>query len=209
MSMFKCTTNKYESLYARWLKHPGDLLDFAKFDPENDILFDLCGGTGAVSIEAVKRGAGFSVLIDLNARCAYPKVLCCDGDVHNFDSYPRHVKPTLCVIRQAIGYLDIPRLAQTLQRVMPSGSRLAFNNFMFPRWKATTYKEDDDRFIEVAGHLGSHVGHIQWKLGEGFDVSFFKHHGLIPICETFLAHGFVLGDLYSCNPTVRVTLNRV
>ena len=65
-----CTTDKYGALYAKWLKNPGTLLDLAGYEPGMRVL-DLCGGTGAVSEECLRRGGSPSdlVLMDLNPRC--------------------------------------------------------------------------------------------------------------------------------------------
>jgi len=209
MSMFKCTTDKYDRLYIRWLKNPGSLLDFGRYNPKTDVLYDLCGGTGVVALEALKRGAEHQpVLIDLNPRCPNPEIVCITGDVQNPEIYPPSPKPSLCVIRQALGYLDMAKLAATMEAIMPPGARLVFNNFMYPRWKFTTYKEDGDRFVEVAGYLGNQVGHVQYKLGEGFDMSFFKHHSMKEIFKEFLDRKFTYGEVAINKPSARITMRR-
>lgn len=60
-----CTTDQYGPLYARWLVDPGKLLDLAGLRP-GDRVIDLCGGTGIVAKEAVKRGAKSAFVVDLN-----------------------------------------------------------------------------------------------------------------------------------------------
>ncbi len=71
MQDFRCTTDHYATLYARWLARPGTLLDLAGYEPGQRVL-DLCGGTGAVSQECLRRGANPStiMLVDLNPRCS-------------------------------------------------------------------------------------------------------------------------------------------
>lgn len=65
-----CTTDKYEQLYARWLVDPGKLLDLAALRP-GERMIDLCGGTGVVAKEALKRGAKNAYVVDLNPGRAY------------------------------------------------------------------------------------------------------------------------------------------
>lgn len=65
-----CTTDKYQTLYARWLVDPGKLLDLAGLQP-GDRVIDLCGGTGVVAKEALKRGARNAYVVDLNPGRAY------------------------------------------------------------------------------------------------------------------------------------------
>jgi len=65
-----CTTDKYEQLYARWLVDPGKLLDLGDLKP-GDRVIDLCGGTGIVAKEALRRGARSAYVVDLNPRRAF------------------------------------------------------------------------------------------------------------------------------------------
>lgn len=65
-----CTTDKYARLYARWLIEPGKLLDLANLRPGERVI-DLCGGTGVVTKEALKRGAKNAYVVDLNPRRAF------------------------------------------------------------------------------------------------------------------------------------------
>jgi|APSaa5957512576_1039674.scaffolds.fasta_scaffold64054_2 16S rRNA G966 N2-methylase RsmD len=79
-----CTTDKYDALYARWLEKPGTLLDLAGYEPGQTVL-DLCGGTGAVSLECLDRGAGPAevTLLDLNPRCSSDRILSIKGDANH------------------------------------------------------------------------------------------------------------------------------
>lgn len=63
--MFDCTTDKYDRLYARWLVDPGKLLDLADLQPGERVI-DLCGGSGVVAKDAVRRGAKTAFVVDLN-----------------------------------------------------------------------------------------------------------------------------------------------
>lgn len=65
-----CTTEKYGALYARWLADPGKLLGIAELQPDERVI-DLCGGTGIVAKEALRRGAKTAYVVDLNPRRAF------------------------------------------------------------------------------------------------------------------------------------------
>lgn len=65
-----CTTDAYAMLYERWLDSPGKLLDIAGLRPGERVI-DLCGGTGIVAKEAVKRGAKTAFVVDLNPGRVY------------------------------------------------------------------------------------------------------------------------------------------
>ena len=65
-----CTTDAYAELYEPWLVDPGKLLDIAGLRP-GDRVIDLCGGTGIVAKEAVKRGAKTAFVVDLNPGRVY------------------------------------------------------------------------------------------------------------------------------------------
>jgi len=62
-----CTRDDYAELYARWLIEPGKLLDLAELKSGERVI-DLCGGTGIVAREAVRRGAASAFVVDLNPR---------------------------------------------------------------------------------------------------------------------------------------------
>ena len=113
----RCTTDAYDALYARWLKNPGTLLDVVGYEPGQRVL-DLCGGTGAISLECLRRGADPSTLLlaDLKPRCPDARVPSRQGDFQ----YPTllfegrqgikdPLTPTdqfdIIVIRQAAAYL--------------------------------------------------------------------------------------------------------
>jgi len=180
----KCTTNKYAELYVRWLKNPGKLLDLAEFDPAKDILLDLCGGTGAVANEALRRGANEAYLLDLNPRSSDPRIITVKGDAHNICAYSFLPKVDVCVIRQSLGYLDLAVVSAVLAKVLEPGARLAINGFLKPRWKFVTYKRQLEWFLEASGHFLGRVAHIQASFS-GVDFSVFQHHPLPTIYTNF------------------------
>lgn len=202
--MTKCTTDKYDILYARWLENPGSLLDLTKFKPSDTIL-DLCGGTGAISHEAIRRGAKHVYLLDLNPRCADNRVVTVKADAHDLSAYASLPRIDVCVIRQALGYLDLG-IFKTLARVLSSGAKLAFNGFLRPKWGVSFYKYKNIFFMEASGHIFGRVGHIQVNK-HGIDLSIFKHHTIVDVRSAF-KHDFSMLKAETTNTAFRMLLKR-
>lgn len=201
--MFKCTTSSYERLYSRWLENPGSLLDLASYDPKKDRLVDLCGGTGAVSLEAVRRGAVYApTLIDLNPRCKDARVKQVSGDVQNVEAYVNLKKTDVCVIRQSLGYLDLDKVFELVRKALKPGGRLAFNAFSKPRWKVSTYRHEDRRHFEISAFFGKKVFHIQASPSIGADMSIFGHHSKDEIRKALT--GFASCDISDDGKSLRV-----
>lgn len=188
--MFDCTTDRYDALYGRWLGNPGRLLDLGHWEPGQRLL-DLCGGTGVVSREAIRRGAEplSIVLLDLNPRAGDTGVLQVRGSAEK-------VRPTLTkgqfdviVCRQAMAYLDISNgLFASLRTLLRPGGRLVFNTFVRPRWAAKIYRYQGRRFLELSGYVGRRVFHVQAGWGVGVDLTAFRWHRDLDL-RTHL-HGF-------------------
>jgi len=179
VNFLKCTTEKYNILYARWIDaEPGRLLDLAKFDPTKDRLLDLCGGTGAVSDEAMRRGKieRQPILIDLNPR-NNSYVHSVRGDAQNVDTYVGLPQCSVVVIRQAMAYLDPQKtaLALTTSGILTRRAHIAFNLFAAPRWGKKSYDHKGRHYFEASGFIGNKVGHIQACRGSGFDISVFRY----------------------------------
>lgn len=186
-----CTTPLYDTLYARWLERPGDLLDLVGYKP-GETLLDLCGGTGAVSREALRRGtpARSITLYDRYPRAFGLDVRQVAGDAEQMDmTLPgEHEAYDVIVCRQAIAYLDLDhygpqffRAAHNLLR--PGTGRFVFNTFRKPKWAASTYQyarpgERLRRFFEASAYVGRHVLHLQASRGPGggIDLTHFRWH---------------------------------
>jgi len=180
----RCTTDNYEALYARWLEKPGRLLDHAGYEPGQAVL-DLCGGTGAISLECLRRGADPSTisLLDLNPRCEDDRITSYEGDANflgrTFDTlHPECFKSfDLAVIRQAAAYLRWSVfMINWLRLLIKPGGKLVFNLFVKPRWSLKTYKYGGRRFFEASGHFKRTVFHVQASPGLGVDLTQFKWH---------------------------------
>lgn len=207
--MFECTTDKYDVLYRRWLKNPGDLLDRAGFEPGMRVI-DLCGGTGVVAFEALRRGAAEVVLVDLNPRAPVTERLHqVKGDAHNVMDlmWPHWGTRSfdLVVCRQAIAYLeDLPKLAREVSTMLRPGGKFVFNTFRRPRWGARTYKLDGRRYFEASGHIGRIVGHVQAAWGVGLDVSIFEWRPTNEIVDK-LPHAFSQSQVTETERSIYIT----
>ena len=195
MTWFRCTTDKYDALYARYLENPGQLLDLAGWTAGQTLL-DLCGGTGAVTKEALRRGADPDdiVLVDLNPRCSAEGVRQIQGDANHMTalldrtpikgpSTPRNLRDHFDVVvcRQAVMYLDLNEgWFRALSVYMRTGGRLAFNLSPWPeeaaRWAYKRYRYGSSEYVEAVVTLFGRVYHLQASPGIGIDVTSFHCH---------------------------------
>ena len=180
----RCTTPDYDRLYARWLDRPGNLLDIAGYKPGQRLL-DLCGGTGAVSLEALRRGADPSTvtLMDLNPRCPDTRIEQLTGDADRLGETVFGERQPQClhsydiiVIRQAAAYLEwnIHMLMWLGALLSPTG-KLVFNTFAKPRWSLKTYLYKGVRYYEGSAYWGKTVWHVQAAPSIGVDVTRFRY----------------------------------
>lgn len=177
-----CTTDQYADLYARWLEKPGGLLDLARYKPGQRLL-DLCGGTGAVSMAAIDRGADprTIMLVDLNPRCPDKDIEQVAGDADNIGPSVFGSRQPEClgsfdliVIRQAAAYLRWHAfMIAWLKALLKPGGKLVFNTFARPKWSLQTYKHGGRRYFEASGYLGRTVWHMQAAPAIGWDVTRF------------------------------------
>ena len=198
-SKFSCTTHKYDQLYARWLRNPGTLLDLAEYQPGQRVL-DLCGGTGAIALEAIRRGADPSTitLVDLNPRCHDPRIeqirttalaYLEDRNLNSWSHDISIVPYDFIIIRQAAAYLQWDRnLAWNLKMALSHEGKLVFNTFANPRWGFQSYVHGGRRFLEFSAYFGKTCWHLQASPMIGVDVSRFKYlpsETLVSILEPY------------------------
>ena len=182
----RCTTDKYEDLYARWLEKPAKLLDWASGPPIRGPVLDLCGGTGAVA-KLTSDLEMETYLLDLNPRCDDPCVTQVKGraETANFNPQLKGVPFQTVICRQALGYLMLDSVSDAVYDLLEPGGSFLFNNFAKPRWKASTYKHGGSRFAEASAYVGRHVFHVQLGIGIGIDVTHFRWHSHDYVMSTF------------------------
>lgn len=173
--MLDCTLDSYHAIYAPWLAREDDLLSLTGAKPTDRIL-DLCGGTGVLAKKAIKLGIRDVTLLDLNPRCSDPRVKQVRGPAEKASTFLTGPFDIICC-RQALGYLDLPKVIPEIARLLPLGGRFAFNTFEAPtRWGFKTYQWEGADFLEAHLSLFGRVLHLQSRQGVGVDMSLFRSH---------------------------------
>lgn len=192
--MLRCTTPKYDQLYARWLSNAVQLLEWG--DPVivyGTRVLDLCGGTGVVSRMALRAGTvpGDVHLLDLNPRCLATGIVLHRGRAEEADRILADEKPfDVIVCRQSVGYLEPLKAFRAVKAVLAPGGRFVFNTFLEPRWRLQTYNYQGVRFLEASGHWKGHVFHLQASPRIGADVTHFRHHTKHELIMALLETGY-------------------
>jgi ubiquinone/menaquinone biosynthesis C-methylase UbiE len=217
--MLDCTTNTYETLYARWLEKPEALLDWGGYDVRwHQLVLDVCGGTGAVAKVARERGSEVT-LVDLNPRCTDPAVKALRGRVEDLTwSAQGHlgtlararqmawVKWDFLVCRQALGYLDLDAAARALSSVAREGATFVCNTFVKPKWSFQRYTFQGRTYFEVSGYFGRRVWHLQ-ATGVYFDVTTFHWYSAEEIRMAFAPY-WMLEKIEETNKSLRFLFKR-
>jgi hypothetical protein len=179
-----CTTDTYETLYARWLEKPGTLLDWGHYDPQqHHRLLDVCGGTGAIAHVARAKG-GNVTLLDLNPRCTDPSVETLKGRVEDLRELSQGRLWDFLVCRQALCYLDLSETARALFDVSVAGTPFVCNAFTKPKWSLQRYRFRDHGYLEASGYIGKQVFHLQAMRGD-LDVTTFRWYSVDEIRNAF------------------------
>ena len=190
--MLRCTTDKYERLYARWLSNSIQLLEWGgPVVTYRTRVLDLCGGTGIVARQAKFVGAGSVHLLDLNPRCQTPGVVLHRGRAEEADRILADEAPfDVIICRQAVGYLEPSEAFRAVGAILAPGGRFVFNTFLEPRWRLQTYNYHGVRFLEASGYWGKHVFHLQASPRIGADVTHFRYHTKHELITALLEAGF-------------------
>lgn len=190
---FLCTTPRYDILYARWLEHPEDLLVLAEWKPGQKLL-DLCGGTGAITREALQRGAlpESLYLVDLNPRAG-------DTGVHQIQSSAEDADLKMpfqagrfdaVICRQAFCYLNPRNVTRVVFRLLKHRGTFVFNTFVKPKWSLKIYTYGGKHYLEASAYIRKTVWHIQVCLGVGWDITTFKWQPKEDVLKVLLEEGF-------------------
>ena len=185
--MLDCTTDRYDGIYAPWLRKPGDLLRLAEYEPGQRLL-DLCGGTGIISRAASLRYSYHPptdvTLLDLNPRCKARSVRQVKGKAEDVATHFGVSEFDIVICRQAMGYVEPSFVIPGVARVLKPGGRFVFSTFVHPRWgnvkaysyKHYTYGEKRNHYVEAHLFAFNRILHLQWRLGVGADVTLFRYH---------------------------------
>ena len=182
----------YEKLYAAYVdgRDPGELIDLAG-DVKDKVVWDLCCGTGKLSIECIKRMASSVTAVDV----AYPmmkplsksfselpkakqkRLKSAYTTVQGFLSCRYH-SPDFVFCRQAVNYWLNKDMAKLLAENMKPGSVFVFNTFHskpMRKPKTKEYTHDDRWFIEVSWLVGDTVHHVQVRDGMEPHLTSFRY----------------------------------
>lgn len=211
---FRRSSANYDLLYAKWLENPGKLLDMVGWKPGMRLL-DLCGGTGAIALEALRRGAkeGDVVLLDVDPRCPDPRVLKIRGEAERLGEHLWYEKFDIVICRQSVSFLDVsssPGLAMfpAIHDLLNPGGRLVFNTFAKPRWLVKPYRYKGRWFLEVSAYIGRQVFHLQAGHGLGTDVTAFRWHDPQALAMQVSRAGFDTVDLIDGGKSVYVLASK-
>ena len=164
----------YRKLYARYVADQGrpvaDLMDLAS-TLRGKTVVDLCGGAGEISVEAVKRGAARTLLVDQSVdmmgestkgveywRCPVEEFL---------ETFHKEVVDVV-FCRQAVNYWFNKDMAEMLAGCLAPGGEFIFNTFSKkPDWKPKVkeYEFNGHFFVETSWRVGDVVHHVQCRDG--------------------------------------------
>jgi ubiquinone/menaquinone biosynthesis C-methylase UbiE len=172
-----CSTDRYAELYAPWLATAPQFAE--RFISPGDRVLDLCGGTGVVGRAAIAMGCWDVTVLDINPRVApkMDRLGVLTGDANHLVWYMEESHNLdVIVCRQALGYLNLKKVARSAAQALARDGRFCFNNFRKPRWFRKTYEFEKEKYFEAGWYVGRQVFHIQQKVGAGWDLTRFRWH---------------------------------
>ena len=168
----------YETLYARYLEHPGRLMyapDPAVPLTEKTRLLDLCAGSGALIRVALKVGLAPNNIVAVEESQPFAGQLHRLGSIHVihgtvtylplFEHLNEEAHPfDLITCRQAVNYWWGCEIAVAACNLLRKGGCFVFNTFNtpcdpVPRVKQYTWEGKE--YAEIAYQIGGVVHHVQ------------------------------------------------
>lgn len=168
----------YDELYKRYLKNVAQLVDQIKIQKGKSYV-DLCGGTGAVSKELIKRGATDITLVDLHRNMLKQAPSKITKICANAEEWKPKKKYDVIFCRQAITYLNLEKVEKVISIVLKNDGSFIFN-IMDTTGKNTTlsvdykkYELDEKKYTELTFLILGKAYHFQHSNKDGLDFTIF------------------------------------
>jgi len=180
----------YDALYARYLKNAPQLVDQVKVIKARSYV-DLCGGTGAVSKELLKRGVTDITLVDLNENMLKRAPSQIKKIVADAEDWKPERRYDVIFCRQAITYLNLDRLEKTLRYALKGDGIFVFNLFNMEGRNTTLsldykgYELQQRRYRELTFILFGKAYHFQHSDKDGLDLTVFRTYNVGDIKSHF------------------------
>lgn len=167
----------YNILYARYLKNAQQLVDMVAIDREMSYL-DLCGGTGAVSKELIRRGAVDVTILDLNENMLKHAPRTAKKILANANEWKPERKYDVIFCRQAITYLNLGKLESVVSSALKEKGVFVFNlvgtRSSIASLDRKGYELGGKRYREITLLFLGRAYHLQCAEGMGRDFTTFR-----------------------------------
>ncbi len=182
-------SGNYDALYARYLKNASQLVSQIKIGRRMSYV-DLCGGTGAVSRELVKKGAVDITIVDLNWNMLKRAPINIKKIVANAEEWKPERRYDVVFCRQAITYLNLERLEKVIDSALKPGGFFVFNLIDTERSTIASmdhkaYALDGKKYQELTLILFGMAHHFQRSEKDGIDLTSFRMYGRSDIESAF------------------------
>lgn len=167
----------YMKLYQRFCgnRSAEDLINLAGAVTNKTVL-DLCGGSGKLSFEAIKRGAKTAWLVEREKKMIssdiwlHPRIKVFVGTVESrLKEFVRKKNKFDCIVsQQAVNYWLNKNTVELLVRVLAKKGVFVFNTFNHKPSEKPTVKEyeiGENKFVEVSWLIKDLVYHVQIREG--------------------------------------------
>ncbi|MCW6160438.1 MAG: class I SAM-dependent methyltransferase [Candidatus Micrarchaeales archaeon] len=182
-------SGNYDVLYARYLKNASQLTNQIRIDRRMSYV-DLCGGTGAVSRELVKKGAADITVVDLNRNMLKHAPVGIKRVVANAEEWKPERRYDAVFCRQAITYLNLERLEKVIDSALKPSGVFVFNLICTEKstiasFDRKAYELNGKRYQEMTLILFGRAYHFQHSEKDGIDLTSFRMYGRSDIKSAF------------------------